>query len=183
MVSASPPAVRGPSGNGNTGSYLRHVPGLPECAELRPLVTFSTVDITAEDGSLVLYDEAGVLCGSVEFYSSQPLACIEINMVSVAAEARGRGYATRLLRELERVFPGVPINHGGLSADGLLLNTSVYGPGSGSTLTPVRPGDDDEDDYEVYGIHGGAEIYRGGWTLDGERISDPHRKPLILGGI
>ena len=76
------------------------------------------------------------------------------------------------MSELERTCPA-PINHRALTEDGLRFNEALYGPAADGTLSRIDPGDRDADEFEYAGIADGGILYRGGWTLNGERIPAP----------
>lgn len=76
------------------------------------------------------------------------------------------------MRELERLNPGVPIDHRALTPEGLRFNVGYYGPALKGEHTLISPNDSDADEYQDIGILDGEVLYRGGWTRDGERISE-----------
>lgn len=120
-------------------------------------------------------NDDGIILGRLEHRLISPPGYLKIGVLEVDSRYRKMGLARRLMAELERMHPGVPIRHGALSNDGLAFNTAVYGRDTrDNALTRIYPGDDDADEYDEYAwVLYGKALYRGGWTLDGVRIPKP----------
>lgn len=96
---------------------------------------------------------------------------LEIRSIETLPSHARQGIARRLLAELERIRPGVPIGHGALTRDGLALNTAVYGPALHGELTAILEGDPDAAEFDLGPGEYGDGLYRGGWTLNGQRVT------------
>jgi len=133
-----------------------------------------------EENTLVAHvvgDPYGEYAASLHVYRSGPLATalwIEVIGVTVAPKYRRHGLASALMAELERLAPGVPINHKAVTREGLAWNESYYGAPLPGEHTPVHEGDPDWSDFDHWSVSVmNDDLFRAGWTRDRVRITDP----------
>lgn len=113
--------------------------------------------------------DAGLRVGRV-FFRRLP-GCIEITSVETLPSHQRQGVGRALLGELESRFPHIPLDHGLLTEEGLAFNAAIYGPALHGELTAIHQGDSDGPDFDLGALDYGDTLYRGGWTLDGRRVT------------
>jgi GNAT superfamily N-acetyltransferase len=150
-----------------------HIPTSPEGT--RVTFKFGIPGGFDEPGRITLDLADGSTAGTVDFWDSTEsnLPHIEVKGLNVEPGHTRKGYASALMAALELRYPGVPINHLGLTGEGRAFNRRYYGDAVGNELSLIDPDDSDSDDYEHQGVLDGTTLYRGGWTLDGIRIPRP----------
>ena len=129
--------------------------------------------------TLVVRDADGAALGSITFYDSAEVGTggpryLLIDMVEVNRLGRRRGLASAMMAELERLHPGVPINHHAVTIEGMAWNAAYYGHPLPGEHTVIGLDDSDVHLYADYkGCVKAGIMYRAGWTRDAQRIAAP----------
>ncbi|BDZ52311.1 hypothetical protein GCM10025867_51200 (plasmid) [Frondihabitans sucicola] len=96
---------------------------------------------------------------------------VEVSSIETLPSHQRHGTGRALLAEVERLHPHTPLDHGPLTEEGLALNAAAYGPARHGELTVIHLDDQDASDFDLGALDYGDTLYRGGWTLNGVRVT------------
>ncbi|MFF3786382.1 GNAT family N-acetyltransferase [Streptomyces sp. NPDC001933] len=89
-------------------------------------------------GRHVIAVSNGRAVGNINFYTHPDALAVEISLLFVSPEFRGRGLATMMMDAVYDTYPDAWIDHGRRTRDGAIGGTDTGIPRPGGTFTTVR---------------------------------------------